>query len=71
MKIGVAAGHLMFKLRDGSSICCNCIGEPYASEIAGEHERLLACLRNARNLLADGGYHYVKEIDRVLANLKN
>jgi UDP:flavonoid glycosyltransferase YjiC (YdhE family) len=29
-------------------------------------ERLESMLRNARNILADGGYVYVKEIDKYL-----
>jgi hypothetical protein len=30
-------------------------------------DRLLSCLKNARNILQDGGYLYVKEIDKLLS----
>ena len=69
-KIGVAAGHLMFRLRDGSIISCECIGEPYASKIAAlqdDTDRLISCLRNARGIMQDRGYLYVKEIDKLLS----
>ena len=29
----VVAGKLFFRLLDGSTICCECIAEPYASKI--------------------------------------
>lgn len=29
----VVDGHLFFRMNDGSAISCNCIGEPYASQI--------------------------------------
>lgn len=29
----VVDGHLFFKMPDGSTILCECIGEPYASQI--------------------------------------
>jgi hypothetical protein len=29
----VVNGHLFFRLRDGSVVRCNCIGEPYATQI--------------------------------------
>ena len=29
----VVNGHLFFRLRDGSVVSCNCVGEPYASQI--------------------------------------
>lgn len=29
----VVNGHLFFKMPDGSTISCECIGEPYASQI--------------------------------------
>ena len=71
-KIGVAAGHLMFSLKDGSNISCDCIGDPFASQIASmqdDMDRLVSTLRNARNILQDGGYVYVKDIDKLLADL--
>ena len=29
----VVGGHLFFRLRNGLVISCNCIGEPYASQV--------------------------------------
>jgi hypothetical protein len=71
-RIGVVTGHLMFRLKDGSSLSCECIGEPYASQVASmqdDIDRLISCLKNARNILEDGKYLYVKEIDKLLSEL--
>ena len=71
-KIEVAAGHLMFKLPNGSNISCDCIGEPYASQVASmqnETDRLVSCLKNARNILESEGYFYAKEINALLCEL--
>ena len=40
MRAGVIGGKLFFKLADGSSISCECIANPYATQIADEIERL-------------------------------
>ncbi len=72
IKIGIAAGHLMFRMGEGSSLSCDCIGEPFSSQIASiqdDYDRIVSCLRNARNILADGKYLYVKDIDRLLSEL--
>ena len=48
------------------------IGDPYASQIASmqdDMDRLVSALRNARNILQDGGYVYAKDIDKLLADL--
>jgi hypothetical protein len=34
-----------------------------------DYDRAISCLRNARNILEDGGYLYVKDIDKLLAEL--
>ena len=67
-KIGpkVISGTLFFTLLDGSTITCECIGEPYASEITATFALLRSTLMNARNILKDGGFIYTKEIDKVL-----
>lgn len=62
----------MFELPDGSNISCECIGEPYASQIASlqiESDRLVSCLKNARNILESEGYFYAKEINKLLIEL--
>jgi hypothetical protein len=69
-KIAVCSGHLFFA--HGQTVtCCECIGEPFASEISksinDDFDRLVSCLKNARNILEADGYFYAKEINRTLA----
>ncbi len=68
MKTGphVVDGKLFFNLLDGSSLNCECIVEPYASQVVDTYALLHSTLMNARNILKDSGYFYVKEIDKVL-----
>ena len=65
----VVDGHLFFKMRDGSTVSCDCIGGPFASQIAAESDRaqrIESALKNCRNILRDGGHVYAKEIDKIL-----
>lgn len=39
MKVETAQGHLMFKI-GASNISCNCIGEPYSTQIVEQFEQL-------------------------------
>lgn len=59
----VKGGKLFFRLLDGSSVCCECIGEPYASQI-------VASVAAAR---ADGeriGLEKIQELIDVLIGCK-
>lgn len=51
----VVNGHLFFKLLDGSTISCNCIGEPYASRVvaACRNAEAAEVANNARKAIAD------------------
>jgi hypothetical protein len=51
MRAGVSGGQLMFTLADGTSISCPCVGEPYASQISAEIDRLRTELAAARDAL--------------------
>lgn len=62
----VVQGRLFYKLLDGSILSCECIADPYASQIVETHAVLRSALMNARNILKDGGFFYAKEIDKVL-----
>ena len=65
----LCAGKIMHEMLDGSTISCECIGEPYSSQIVDQQERLLSVLQNARNILRDGGYLYARDIDQTLREL--
>jgi len=64
-------GTLFYKLNDRSSLSCECIGHPYSQEIVDlweYHQRALSMLKNACNVLEDGGCLIAKDIRQFLAD---
>lgn len=52
-RAGVTGGRLMLELSDGSSIRCECIGQPFAGQIAAEINALTARVGELEKELAD------------------
>lgn len=50
----VQAGKLFFVLDDGSAIVCECIGEPYASQIVAQWTSIEARVRRCSTISSIG-----------------